>query len=51
MHKRVTGLFDRVGYDVVIKNVGKDEVNHDMVDPQAIQQYLAAVRMIFDIQS
>ena len=51
MHKRVTGFFNRVDYNIVIKHVDKDEVDHDMVGSQALQQYLGAVRMIFDIQS
>ena len=33
-----------------MKNVDKAVVDHDMVGSQAIQQYLGAIRMIFDIQ-
>ena len=33
-----------------MNNVGRDEVDHDMVGSQAIQQYLGAIRNIFDVQ-
>ena len=48
--KRETGFFDRVDYDKVCNKVTTDVVDHDMVGSQAIQQYLGAVRNIFDIQ-
>ena len=33
-----------------MNNVGRDEVNHDMVGSQSIQQYSGAIMNIFDIQ-
>ena len=50
MLKRETVFFDRVDYDKVCNKVTTDVVDHDMVGSQAIQQYLGAVRNIFDIQ-